>query len=565
MLVTVIIWVYLTFIFLTYGVGGLVLIRRVMSIQKAVLVSLPLVVTLGLGINAWISSVLSLAMKLGLAAHLLILAGACLILFFQYGELKRQIFSGIGSMHWMIWALVVLAFITTVLYAVKIPENPDTPLYHAQAIHWIEEYPAVPGLGNLEPRLGSNSNWFTLAALFSFSFLGSRSFHLVPSFLFLVSVFYLLSGLQKLLKGDFRFSQIVKLGFIPLAFYVLIDEISSPGTDLPVILFYWLILCLWLETIEENNPESHSRLILYFFSVLVITFKMSGITILLVAFLFLVDLLRKKEYRALSTYIVLAVLVLLPWLIRNFILTGYWLYPEPMMQVFSPHVDWMIPVDKVLAFKTGVKTWALSPGTQLEDVAGFSLLHKLGYWFSNLTLNQKGLSIVGLISPVLFGIFSYFTQNTKKIIALFPVVFVGYMSFLFWLFTAPNFRFGYGFVLGMVVLAFVPIVKYALERYVHYGMYPLMAIALVLFVQQVNIILGSVRDDTRYTEYQILPADYPNVPTDACSLDGENILCAHKWRQCSYHAFPCLPQIPRNVELRGDTFSDGFYRIQTDQ
>jgi len=561
MLITVIIWVYLTFIFLTYGAGGMILIRRLLRLEAMPSLSLPVMVTLGLSITAWISSLLSLFIKLGLVAHILVLAGAFLIIFFHYSEIKYQVMSFYQGKHWVVWILMGVTFIATLLYAVKTPDNPDTPIYHAQAIHWIEEYPAIPGLGNLEPRLGSNSNWFTLNAFFSFSFLGNRSFHLIPSFLFLLSIFYFLQSIQKLIDGDLRLSQIVKLALIPFAFYGLVDEISSPGTDLPVILFYWLILCLWLESIEEETSQPLQSIV-FLFSILVITFKVSGIPILLVALLILVDLLRKKEYRALSTYIVLAVVTVLPWLIRNFILTGYWLYPEPIMQTISPYVDWMIPADRVLDFKRGVQAWALSRGTGWDEVAGLTLIERLAYWFSNLTLNQKALTVVALISPVLFRFFSLFSKHAEKKSMYFPVILVSYISFLFWLFSAPNFRFGYGFVLGTVVLALASLIKLVFERFSGYRLL-LFVNAAVLLAQQVHVILGSTRDDTQYIEYLVLPADYPEVPTDACNLDGVDILCARQFRQCGYLAFPCVPQIPRNVELRGESFRDGFRTVST--
>src|SRR5688500_16524798 len=41
----------------------------------------------------------------------------------------------------------------------------DTGFYHAQAVRWINEYPAVPGLANLHGRLAFNSSWFVWGAL----------------------------------------------------------------------------------------------------------------------------------------------------------------------------------------------------------------------------------------------------------------------------------------------------------------------------------------------------------------------------------------------------------------
>jgi hypothetical protein len=513
-----------------------------------------------MAITAWISSVLSLVMKLGLVAHLLILAGAFLIVFFHFDNIRSALLSPFSTRRWAVWILLLLVFITTLLYAVRPVENSDTLLYHAQAIHWIEEYRAVPGLGNIEPRLGSNSNWFTLNALFSFSFLGSQSLHLLPSFLFLICVFYFIGGIENLLKRDFRLSQFVKTGFIPLAFYGLLDELSSPGTDLPVILYYWLVLCLWLELLEQKESQL-LHVAVFFLSVMVVTFKLSGILILLVSVCILFDLARQRKYGLVWKHAAFAVIALLPWMIRTFILTGYWLYPEPVVQVFSPHVDWMIPAERVLAFKQGVQAWALSRGTLWEDIADLSFRQRLAYWFSDLTPNRKGIAVMALTSSILCGLFSMLPKRDLKKISYAPAMALSLLCFLFWLLTAPNFRFGYGFVVGIIVLALAPFIKFVFEYSAKYNVSLILVIALILLAQQVRVILGATGDNASYAQYLVMPADYPNVRTDACSLDGVDIFCAHAPTFCSYHAFPCVRQIPKNVELRGETFLDGFRRL----
>lgn len=555
MVVTLLFWLYLACIFLVYGTGLVALLRRVFSVQGAQPLPLSIVMLMGLIGIAWLSSLLSLFIKLGLLAHVLLLLGAVILLYLHFPQIQQELYPIASQRHAAWWLLAFLVLITTLLYAVKEPKNPDTILYHAQAIHWIEEYPAVPGLGNLEPRLGSNSNWFALNALFSLSFLGGQSFHLVPSFLFLLCVFYFLGGLHNLLHGDNRPSQWAKLVFIPLAFHALVDELSSPGTDLPVVLFYWLILCLWMETGEERDRQSF--IFVFVFSVFAVTFKMSGVAILLIAFLVMLEAIRKKESSVIR-YALFGLVLLLPWLVRNLILTGYWLYPEPALQLFSPQVDWQIPTEHVLRFKQGVQAWALSAGTRWDDVAALSLWQRLEFWFFNLTFNQKVIVLLGLISPFFFLLSRKFNKQ-KENNYLAPIV-VSTICVLFWLFSAPNVRFGYGFVLGAIVVGFTPWLTLVTQQF-NRSLAPLLLLLVVLLsLQQVRVILGSTRDDTRYSDHILLPADYAEVPTDVCNLDGADIFCARRYRQCSYEAFPCVPQIPKDVELRGESLQDGFRR-----
>ncbi|QIL77220.1 hypothetical protein G7064_16215 [Hymenobacter sp. HDW8] len=49
-----------------------------------------------------------------------------------------------------------------------VPANFDSGLYHFQTLKWLNEYPTVPGLGNLHGRLAFNSSWFPLLSLFRY-------------------------------------------------------------------------------------------------------------------------------------------------------------------------------------------------------------------------------------------------------------------------------------------------------------------------------------------------------------------------------------------------------------
>ncbi|MDE5599017.1 MAG: hypothetical protein K2J04_14465, partial [Lachnospiraceae bacterium] len=76
---------------------------------------------------------------------------------------------------WMT-AFLVLLFLLFSYGASRGIIHYDTGLYHAQSIRWIEEYGIVKGLGNLHCRLAYNSASFALSALYSFAFLGGRSY-----------------------------------------------------------------------------------------------------------------------------------------------------------------------------------------------------------------------------------------------------------------------------------------------------------------------------------------------------------------------------------------------------
>lgn len=562
MLITIALWLYLSFITLTYGLGAFVLICKLLRCSSKEILSLPIVFLLGLLALVWLSSLFSLFSKLGALVHALFLVGAFILFYFLRKDIALVIKSEFRGKKISFYLLLLGGIVITLIYAIQPPSNPDTLLYHAQAIRWIEEYPAVPGLGNLDPRLGANSNWFVINAFSSLSFFNIRSFRSVPSFLFLISLWYFLNGFQEISKGQSELRQFVKLGFIPLMFFLLLDELSSPGTDLPVILFYWVILGFWLDFLASDERSIVNQAILFIFSISVITFKVSGALIALAAFWVLVDLIRKRNYRSVTVFLGLAVAFLLPWTLRNFILSGYWLYPEPNMQLLSPKADWAVPVEKVEAFKNGIQAWAIAPRLK-ENVINISFSERMSLWSENLTPNRKGLVVLALCSPLLYSIFSFLYWLIKgKKVQLFSsplVVLFTYLNLLFWLINAPNIRFGYGFLIGSIVISLSVMVQLVFAFLNQYRFYLVISVALLLLTQQFYILF--FQSHVEYSDYQIWPADYAHVATIPCNVGNVTISCSKNWRQCGYDAFPCIPQ-ERNIELRGDSFRNGFRALQ---
>jgi hypothetical protein len=129
----------------------------------------------------------------------------------------------------------------------------------------VESFRLVSGLGNLNGRLAYNSDWLVLNAAASFAFLGLRSFHLVPGLLFIVAVLYFAEGLTGLQRAPGSLANWLKVLFLPLAFRTLVGEISSPGTDLPVILLTWALMALaagYFETRSEPPGVPTGTLVL---------------------------------------------------------------------------------------------------------------------------------------------------------------------------------------------------------------------------------------------------------------------------------------------------------------
>ncbi len=555
MLLIAFLWIYLAVLSFSYGEAlRRLLCRRIFACApRSGLVTF----LLGFAFLAWLSSLLALFVNLGLGAALAVAAGGCAaFLSLRLWETLPRGARLLRNLHPLVLALTLTGGLVTLAYAVLPPATPDTPMYHAQAIHWAETYPTVPGLGNLDVRQGSSSTWFTLNALFSFAFLGGQSFRVVPSFFFALVWLYLLSGLQSLLTGETHLSQIVKAGLLPFAFWILPREISSPGTDLPVILTYWLALALWLDALEGGDEQAGFAALL--FALLAPTFKLSGAPLVLFVLWSAARAWRGGHYRRLGGLLGISLLVLLPWLARTFLLSGYWLFPLPGMEHFSPRVDWAVPPARAAGAKRAVWAWSISPRDTWEYLVSLSLLARIRLWMQHQTPNQNLVALAGLASPLVYLALGFLKRGRSFFSPPYAGTFLlAYAGVLFWFLEAPNIRFGYGFLLGSLVLAVAPWGKLLLEAL---GTRRLLAVALLVFVllgQHGKLLAGGV---SSARQYALRPADYPRAASVPCSIENATLLCAKSWRQCGYYAFPCLPKPLPDLEMRGDTPRSGFRR-----
>ena len=245
MVVILLNWAYVSAISFLFGFGLLHLLTNRELEEGEPRPALPLVILAGLAVTACLANLMSLVINLGLLANiLLILAGAAVGSWLRQPILEylRKTFV---KLHWLHW-LTILAFLAVagvvLLKSTTLPENYDTGLYHAQAIRWIETFPAVAGLGNLADRLVFNSSWLIISALFSFSFFGLPSLHSLNGLIALLVTGYALSKFNRLYKGEILVTTWLAIALPFLLRRIFSLELSSPGTDLPAALMVWVVI-----------------------------------------------------------------------------------------------------------------------------------------------------------------------------------------------------------------------------------------------------------------------------------------------------------------------------------
>ena len=432
----------------------------------------------------------------------------------------------------------------------------DTNLYHAQSIRWIEEYGMVKGLANLQSRAAYNSSMFCISALYSMKYIFGQSMHAVQGFMALIlGVFCMDLGAlwkrKKVVLSDF--ARIGAIYYLTL----LHREIMSPTSDFAVMIILFYIVISWLDLLEEKNASTVPYSLLCVVGVYTVTLKLTAGLILILMIKPVIMLCRQKKGKEIITYLSMGILVIAPYLIRNVLICGWLLYPFSALDLFD--VDWKVPTMKVDADSFQIKSW----GKGIHD---YDLYHStpdkwIPGWFSTVLSSTEKLLLIGdAVALVLFGIaflYKIYQQWVQKKNPNWDVVLVQgtiVASFLFWLLSAPLTRYGYTYILLLILLVFGEI-YIAMWGKMPWKKPVILTVVIALFFCWKGAVLTKAILGARSTPAYIKQTDYD-------SNEGEERVKEHEingitfyYRVSGYHP---LPGGDIQFTMRGDSIKDGF-------
>lgn len=494
----------------------------------------------------------SIFYKVGLLANLILLCMcvvSALALRKELTQHLRELFLTITPFK---AGAVVLLFVLFAYGASTGIIHYDTGLYHAQSIRWIEEYGIVPGLGNLHSRLAYNSASFCLSALYSFAFMGGRSFHCCAGFMaFLLSAVCFTGFSKESLKKP-RLSDLIRL----LGIYYLLmifDEMVSPASDYFMVLTVFYILISWLSLLEEKEDSWLPYALLCVLCVWVMTVKLSGALILLLTVKPAVMLIREKRGKEIAKFLGLGALTVLPFLIRNVILSGWLVYPFTSVDLFS--FDFKIPKGMAEYDSKEIQVWGrgFSDVTRFDEPA-FKWLPK---WAAALdSVNKVFLfsALSGLILLLGLGVYALYKKRKDMADFLLTAGSMG-ICFLFWLLSAPLIRYGcvYLWVFPTLVWGYVYLrVSPQLDRYRIYAAFLILAGCYKAGAFTMELVQSADAD------HLVLQKDYENFETAAYKLQGYTFYYPKEGDRTGYDAFPASPVKAEEGMLRGESIKDGF-------
>jgi len=431
---------------------------------------------------------------------------------------------------------ISIVVLLTISYSASLPVGwEDTLLYHLNAVKWNHLYPVVPGLTNLHLRLGVSSSLFLFASMIE-SFAGGRSSHIALS---LLASVLSLQFIWIFLKTNTRMIKLFCLLVLPLFVSSILRRtlVASLSPDFALVIIALAI------SYEFLKGDRKSFLVAGVLSVLLLTVKLSGFSfgaaVLVFASYKLMRLAKKIFLRISMLFTLVGIFILIPYLVRDVILSGWLFYPLPMFRI---NVPWAVPESIVNLMSTIIKAWAIAPGVGWREQVGLPFWQWFPGWYTrnNWAIEMKmlffGTSLI-LIAPLIKIV------NKDLINKASNFIFLGIASLagvFYVLFAAPDFRFGevYFWIFFSVIASYY--INIILEREPNFKVFFVALICYFTFIVTWPVRIDSKPIGRSVRWEQSFPVvDYIITPGDGSP--EFKILIPTESELCGNSDLPCAP------------------------
>ena len=455
------------------------------------------------------------------------------------------------------------------IYWIIPPQVWDSGDYHYITIRWYEQFKVIPGLANVHGRFAFNPANFIISAAYSFTDVLNQSLYPLNGVLTLLFYTWIYKKALEQAGSVFSFILFI-LAF--LLFRVVLVTISSPSADLLscLLLFYCGFRTYELINTGKNALDDYLPvLILCCFSVLA---KLTAIpSLLLFPFIYFVLIKINKNNFTLVKLAFIAGLIFIPWLARNFLLSGYFLFPIPGTNIFHP--DWSVP-DSVMQLEYLFAKY----GPRAEQSKfNYIILQKMNLlqiteaWFTYISrsfpLGAK-IFLVAAFSPFGWGLVYILTGKVNK--NQFFLWIVYYVCVGAWLINSPEFRFGLSYMLLASALPVLGLLSGMPSKERFYPIFFLILTCMLPLYYSFIAINKRNKNGLSLRHCWIRPAkdirySYKNDSSTFPFVNlghGINLYLPDKTHECLNANGPCMLYRYGQIELRGDNITDGFRNVK---
>ncbi len=310
-------WIYIFLIGTLIGIAALCRFKKRDFSLSGYLIAGIIVITVSI-------EFFSIFMKIGACVHLLLLSATVVsgyIMRNKIRQLWRRYRPVICSWEGLFYGgfVLLIAFFTS-----RGEFHTDTNIYHAAAIRIYEEYGLVKGIGNLQLHYAYNSSYLAFASIFSLKWLLGYGLHSTTGFLETFMCLYAFHGLRDFKEHENHITDMMRIGIL---LYTLINvtRSMSPATDYATMYFALFIITAWCDNLFENNSDVTVYALLSVAAVFAVTLKFSSCLLVFLAIYPAYCFIREKRWMEIIAYIACGFIIICPFLVRNYFITGWFL------------------------------------------------------------------------------------------------------------------------------------------------------------------------------------------------------------------------------------------------
>jgi len=444
------------------------------------------------------------------------------------------------------------------------PINDDTQIYHLQIIQWLNHYKALPGIANLYPRFGLGSNWFNLISFFYWPIFTRENFtYLNTAFVIWFFLWLFSKSYYYFEKKDADNNRILSFFYFLSLIYFIVDwqlfrdAANSTNYDFAVTAFTIIVFSFFFEGILSNVTRTNFSFPIFLFSLCAVSFKLSGIFLLSFVFYHFI-----MSWKTVKWFIVITagMFILLPVLIKNYIITGYPLFPSTIT-INTP--DWIFPKQLAIGFYRYI---ILSNRFYNHQWAFINKIHPdsfnwIPYWFKGILIQHRiilGLAISSILFLFIKLSLAINTRQLRNVIVVLLLMLTG------WFFTAPDpGRFGYGILLSLSFLTVSLLFYQFFKEKIYLSV--LLCTTIVMLIYGIKKSLPIINN----LAYIIYPESFADPHYEIVRINDVEVKFPQRIDsnldcRCYQLSPPCIIQKNPYLETRGKSISDGFRMDQPD-
>ncbi|MCU0421186.1 MAG: hypothetical protein MUC81_00120 [Bacteroidia bacterium] len=511
-------------------------------------------ILLGMSLVAVILQVLHLFMPINAYAHVIIWL-ICLSI--PLLDKKKRSLTAIHGLH-QIFTKVHIGYTIIVIIAVIIATSAKTATgdigdYHLQAIRWYEEFSTVPGLANIRRQLANNSSWFLLQAFSGLHFFDLRSIYVLNGLLMLVAGWYFLPNLSQ----KFWLRNLIIIIYLSFA---LTRKYAGGVTNDIIITWGILLLFSWYADEQQTSSTSQFKnLIIIWLSLFLVTCKLSALPMVLLSLIVIFawyQVLKTQRLILVVKLIFLLVILFIPWLIKNILLSGYLVFPIKFTRLHQ--VDWAMRPEIVDFEVYANLAYARVPFLPIEEVRYYSFKQWFPLWIQSLDYFSLGLiaaTIFFISAIVLLMVVNRSFKAQVKQSGLLFIIPVCILAYYLWYTHGPTPRFIFGYMVFTIATGFSLVMPEKIEKLVHKLIKPLALTAIIIATLS---LIGIHYRDISNKQYLVYPKPFIQPELKDYAVSNGILKVPIGDMQCWDAPLPCTNLPDSMLQFRGNSLGDGF-------